>query len=124
MSSCVFVSNWFARRRIGASQKLLSFALLPTLLGRSRSQCLHLLDLVFGELRQMPDDVDEMPCRFLAVGRTVRPARHSGESDTVLDDVEQLAVSELLCCREAHVRRFRTQAATHLGVAAAIAGMT
>jgi hypothetical protein len=48
--------------RIGASQKLLFFNLLSNLLRRSRSHCVHVLDLVFGDLRQMPDEVNEMPC--------------------------------------------------------------
>jgi hypothetical protein len=42
----------------------------------------------------------------------------------VLDDVEQLAVGELLRRCEPHVGRFWKQAATHLGVAAAIVRVT
>ena len=60
---------------------------------------------------------------LLALRRAGAPARHAGEHDAVLDEIEQLAVAQLLRARQPHVRRLRIEVAAHLGVAAAVVGM-
>ena len=49
--------------------------------------------------------------------------RHAGQANAVLDDREQLTVSQRLRVRRAHVRNPRVQAATDLRVAASVVGV-
>jgi len=52
------------------------------------------------------------------------PGGHSRQADSILDDKEQFAIGHLLRLSESHVRRGRIHALAHLGVAAAVVGMT
>src|SRR5438552_15589446 len=51
------------------------------------------------------------------------PARHSGETDAVPDDVEKLSVREFLGIPRPHIRRGRIHIPAHLRFPAAIVGV-
>src|SRR5207253_7418056 len=94
-------------RRSFSVEKTFFLEFMPDLVRRSRGQVLHAFELRLGQPRQMPDEVHQAPARFLT-GRAARsPARHAGEANTVLEDVEELAIGQLLSSGKAHVRRFR-----------------
>src|SRR5260221_6705385 len=68
----------------------------------------------------MTYEQDELPV-FLVVAA---PAGHAGEADAVLDDVEELAIGELLSSCQSHIRRGRVHMLAHLGFSAAVIGVT
>src|SRR5688572_12559710 len=78
------------------AEEPLGLDLLPDFGRRPRRQPANLLDFTLADAREMPDEVDQMPCGFLALPRSSAPARHTGEPDAVLDDPEQLAVGQIL----------------------------
>src|SRR5215471_14099627 len=58
----------------------------------------HLRDFVVCHYRQMTDEVHQLPAVLVRVVVGCCPeCRHTRESNTVLDDVIQLTVAELLC---------------------------
>src|ERR1700741_3728965 len=73
-------------------------------------------------MRQLPDEEDEMPC-FVVVGSTRSPGGHTGEADSILDDVVKLAVGEVLGFREAHIGYAGVKVLPHLGFSAAVIGV-
>src|SRR5882762_9015080 len=80
----------------------------------------HQLELLFRELRQAPDEQDELPVVLVFAA----PAGHAGEADAVLDDGKELAIGELLRFSLSHVRGGRVHILTHLGFSAAVIGVT
>src|SRR5215207_4419241 len=59
-----------------------------------RIERFHSLNLVRCQLRQTPNEMHQPPAFALAFGRSVSPGRHSGQANPVLDDREQLTVSQ------------------------------
>ena len=68
---------------------------------------LQLFDLFRGQLGQAPDEIDECPDGFRAVFPAER--RHSRKAHPVRDNVEKLAVSQLLRIRLGQVWNFRIE---------------
>src|SRR5215475_9331104 len=88
-----------------AGEELFLFELLADLVRRLRVERLHAFELVGRQRWQMPDEVDEAPGRVLEFRGAVAPRRHPGESYALLDDMEKLAVGQVLRHPGAHVRR-------------------
>src|SRR3954471_7491087 len=109
-----------ASRLFLAFQELLVLLHLPPLVRRLRVQLLHLQLLPGREPGKMPQEGDEMPGLALALFATVSPGWHSGQPDSVLDDVEKLTIGEVLRARQAQVGRRRKQIPAHLGAAAPV----
>src|SRR6266542_1401763 len=78
---------------------------------------LQLFDLFRGQLGQAPDEGDEFPDGFRAVFPAER--RHSRKTHSVRDDVEKLAVGQLLRIRLGQVGNLRIEIAAVKSVAAA-----
>src|SRR5438477_13166025 len=81
----------------------------------------HRIELLRRNVRQMADEQHQLPVVDLFV--LAAPGWHSGHANTILDDVEDLAVGEPLALRTAHIGRFWIKTAAHLRVAAAIVGV-
>src|SRR4051812_12785628 len=82
---------------LGATlEGLLVFLHLAPFRHAPRVHVLHLQLLLAREPRQVADEGDELPGLVLAVLASVAPARHARHPHAVLDDVEELAVAELL----------------------------
>src|SRR5207237_341333 len=77
-----------------------------------RIDLLHFELLPWREPAEMADEMNQMPARPSAFLGAIAPARHSGQPHAVLDDVEQLAVTELLGLGESQIRRARIRART------------
>src|SRR5690349_11654550 len=71
----------------------------------------------------MTDEVHQLPGVLFILGRSTSPRWHSRETNSVLDDVEQLSVGQLLGCRQPHIGRRRVQMLSKRGIAAAVVGM-
>src|SRR5687768_4634463 len=84
-----------------------------------RVDLFHQLDFLFSELRKVAYEEHQFPVLVILAA----PSRHSREPDAVLDDVEQLAIRELLSIWLAHVRRRRVQPGIDLGLAATVVSM-
>ena len=91
-----FRSGRFRRRRFFVHIRLGAFGHL-----------LQLFDLFRGQLRQAPDEGDEPPDGFRAVFPAER--RHSRKAHPVRDDVEKLAVGQLLSIRLRQVGNLRIE---------------
>src|ERR1700730_16600265 len=83
-------------------------------------QSFHLFELLRREFRKMPYEVHQLPRVFVFV----RPRRHPGEADSILDDGEEFAVAEPLRGTAAHIRRLRVEILPHLRLAASVVCMT
>src|SRR4051794_38840608 len=84
-----------------------------------RVQSLHLFTLLELHVRQVPDEVNEFPrVPFIVIGRA--PSWHSSKADSVLDNVEQLAIAEVLSRRSSHVRRRGIHLSPHAAVTASV----
>src|SRR5262245_37857414 len=115
------------RLRLGGwptSQELLFFDPLLDLLRCTRIHRFHLRDILGCQVRKPSDEMDETPRGLLATLRAGRPPRHAGKPDAVLDDIEQLAVGEILRVLLTHVGWLGEEAPTHLGIAASIVRVT
>src|SRR5690349_16968336 len=76
--------------------------LLISLLRSHGIQLLHFFELNRCDLRQMTDEVHELPVVLIVM--PAAPRRHAAQPHTVSDDVEQFAVAEILRLRRAQVR--------------------
>src|SRR5438093_1089615 len=106
-TSLPFGSVLVFRVRRGASlsrQKPFDLLFLFTFLPRLRVHRLHTLDLFLIDPWKMPDEMDQLPGLPVVFARILTPGRHSGEPDSILDDVEQLSVGQRLGRRGRHVR--------------------
>src|SRR5262245_54513208 len=107
----LFRSGWLGRRRVFVHLRLAAF-----------SHLLQLFDLLRGQFGQAPDEGDEFPDRFRAVFPAER--RHSCKTHAVRDDVEKLAVSQLLRIRLSQVGNLRIEITAVKSVAAADSSVT
>src|SRR5262245_34714970 len=104
---------WLALSAFGSRSLFASTFLLQTI------DLAHQLNFSRCELRQMPDEQDQLPVLFIF---TV-PPRHAGKANTVFDDVEDLTVRQILSRPLAHVRGGRVETGIDLGVSAPVVGM-
>src|SRR6266542_5690940 len=101
----MFMSCRSGRRRVGTpAEELLFLDLLPDLFRGSRVQFFHFLNLLGREPRELTNEVHQMPARVRPLVGSGRPGRHSGQTNAVLDDVEQLTVCVLFYIIENGVR--------------------
>src|SRR5262245_9707238 len=109
---------WFRRPLLFRSSRfgLPAFCLVHLRLA-AFGHLLQLFDLFRGQLGQAPDEGDERPDGFRAVFPAER--RHSRKAHAVRDDVEKLAVGQLLCIRLCQVGNLRIEIAAVESVAAA-----
>src|SRR4029078_10654303 len=80
-SGCLSLSGPFGR--LLAVEKALFFNFAPDLFRRSRNEGVHAFALRVGQLRQMANDVYQLPARFLTGSGTGTPRGHPGETDAV-----------------------------------------
>src|ERR1700674_4699715 len=71
----------------------------------------------------MTDEVYQLPGVFFILSRSASPGRHSRKTDSVLNNVEQLATAELLGGRQAHIGSRRIQVLPQYGVSTAVIGV-
>ncbi len=73
----------------------------------------HLPDLFLADGRQAADEPHELPGERFAfrIGGAAAERRHAGEAHAVLDDVEELAIGEVLRVGQPHVRSLREEVA-------------
>src|SRR5262245_2713454 len=126
MTPFVFVSWLFGLLSgLGFTRQKLSLFLERTpFVRRLGIQLGHAFELLGCHLRQMPNEVDEMPRLLFPFLRASRPGRHPRQFDSVLDDVKQLAVAQLLCCALTHVRHAGVHPAADLSLSAAVVAVT
>src|SRR5436190_3411750 len=103
-----------------SSARLMTFKkfLFIPLLRRLRIQPSHLFELSRRDLRQMSNEMDELPIVVRIVPFT--PRRHPGQPDAISNDVEQFSVAKILRLRKTHVGNPRVKVRSHLGLAAAV----
>src|SRR6266851_2195861 len=106
--------------RLVALEELLVVLHLAPLLRALRVEAFHLQLLLWGELREVADERDQVPARALALLAAVSPGGHPGEANAVLDDVEQLTVRELLRLGQPQIRRPWIEVAAHLRLPAPV----
>src|SRR5437762_2071663 len=106
-----------------ALQELLVFLHLSPFLRTLWIETLHFKFLFSRKLGEVADEADQVPARALALLAAVAPARHPSEAHAVFDDVEQLAVRQLLGLRQPQVGRSRIEVAPHLRLAAPVVRM-
>src|SRR5262245_57356293 len=94
----------FRSLRLRSQRLVNAFAMLAA------SLLLHSLQLFGSELRQAPDERNQRPDRFRAVGAS--PGGHPREANAVGDDVEQLAIRQSLRLLVGHVRNFWVEIST------------
>src|SRR5439155_22213634 len=109
----------FCRRGIIALQKCSDLLFLSQFIRRLCIELLLLLQLFSRDLRQMADEVYEFPAVFILFSMRAK-SRHARKADAVVNDVEDLAVRQVLCLRAAHIGRFRIQALPDFSRTAAI----
>src|ERR1700694_712990 len=70
----------------------------------------------------MPNEQDELPAIVVFVRRA--PRRHSGQSDTVVNGVVQLPISQVLGLWQSHIRSLRIKILADLRFSAAVIAVT
>src|SRR6266853_1324064 len=120
VSSCEPTDVTTPRASCPALEELLVVLHLAPFLRALRVETFHLQLLLARELREVADEGDQVPGRALALLASVTPGRHAGEPNAVLDDVEQLAVGELLRRRQPQIRRPWIEIAAHLRLPASV----
>src|SRR5450756_2639275 len=102
-----------------AALRFLRFVLFAAL----RVQTAHLGELLRSQAGQMPDEVHELPGHAVVCLRIRAPGRPAGESNTVLDDPEDLPVRKRLSRLLAHVRSLRIEISPNACLPRAIVGV-
>src|SRR5260370_22419457 len=118
MVHCGCRRSWF---RI-AFQEFFFFLLLLNFIGRFRIEVPHRGLFSIRELRQMPNEDDELPTVHIVIAR-IAERWHSAQADPVFDGVVEFSVGKLLRVLLAHVRRARIHRRAVHGVTASVVGM-
>src|SRR3954468_22741527 len=77
-------------------QKLFFLPFLFEVVRALRIHLLHLFDLARRESRKMADEVNQLPRVLCILFCAAAPGGHSAQTNTVLDDVEQLTIAHPL----------------------------
>src|SRR5687768_1055259 len=109
---------------IVAAKEALGLEILPYFRRRTGVQALHFFDLLGSQLRQPPDEMDQMPAGLLAFRRPSAPRGHSCQADPILDDVEQLTIRKRLRRSLAHIRRLGIETETNPRLSTSIVRVT
>ena len=89
-----------------------------------RIQSLHLIEFLGRDLRQVPDEQNQVPGIGVAADTMLfAEGRHAGQPNAVFNGVVQLAIALVLRLGRAHIRWFWIQAFAKYGVAAAVVRM-
>src|SRR5258707_6407120 len=118
MVHCGWRRSWFHI----AFQEFFFFLLLLNFIGRFRIEVLHLGLFSIRDLRQMPNEGDELPTVHIVIAR-IAERWHSAQADSVFDGVVEFSVGKLLRVLLPHVWRARIHRLAVHGVTAAIVGM-
>src|SRR5512143_3816697 len=105
-------------------QKLLEGRSFIDLVPGLRIQSLHFFEFILCQLRQVADEVDELPTVDSVVGLTFAPGRHGGKANAVMNHPEEFAVRHGLRIGQSQVRGFRVYVLADRCPTASVIGMT